>query len=234
MLKILYVVVRTFRKFGCVPSVGVVLILLIVVAFVPFLHVVVVLHRRHDPLGLVGLQQVVCGRLRLDRDHLLDVVIRRGRVHVGGQLRGRGCGHTGTAVPHPGTLHLGRSCSCWRIVLIADGRSARLRLGPGPARAAPVLGEPLHLQVLRHGQEGVELLLGDVDLASVHEIQHGHQVVIEDALEVEEGMLVRVPPEDCAEEGGAGSDDHFVCFYLVVVTHESHVEEVFLLSDVIE
>ena len=75
---------------------------------------------------------------------------------------------------------------------------------------------------------------GNVDLALVHEMEYGDQVVIEDALEVQKRMLVRVPPEDCAEEGGAGSDDHFVGLYLVVVTHESHVEEVFLLSDVIE
>ena len=36
-----------------------------------------------------------------------------------------------------------------------------------------VLSEALDLEVLRDGEEGIELLLGNVNLALVHELEHG-------------------------------------------------------------
>ena len=68
-----------------------------------------------------------------------------------------------------------------------------LRSGPS---VLTVLSEALDLEVLRDGEEGIELLLGNVNLALVHKLEHGDQVVIEDALEVQKRMLVRVPPQD--------------------------------------
>ena len=68
-------------------------------------------------------------------------------------------------------------------------------LRPGSSVLA-VLSETLDLEVLRDGEEGIELLLGNVNLALVHELEHGDQVVIEDALEVQKRRLVRVPPQD--------------------------------------
>ena len=62
-------------------------------------------------------------------------------------------------------------------------------------------GEALHLEVLRHGEEGVELLLCHVHLAVVHEVEDGDQVGVLDALEVEQRVLVAVPPQDRPEEG---------------------------------
>ena len=43
-------------------------------------------------------------------------------------------------------------------------------------------------------------------------------------------MLVPVPPEHCAEEGGAGRENDFVGLQLLVVAGQGHVEEVFVLS----
>ena len=76
-------------------------------------------------------------------------------------------------------------------------RLARLGgcLGSGSS-VLPVLSEALDLEILRDSEEGIELLLGNVNLALVHELEHGDQVVIEDALEIKQRMLVRVPPQD--------------------------------------
>ena len=66
------------------------------------------------------------------------------------------------------------------------------------------LRQPLHFQVFSHSKEGIELFLSNIHLAVIHEVQDGDKVGILDAFQVQEGMLVPVPPEDCAEEGGAG------------------------------
>ena len=44
-------------------------------------------------------------------------------------------------------------------------------------------------------------------------------------------MLVGVLPEDIAEEGAAGGDDHLVSFDLIVITGQSYVEKVFLVPE---
>ena len=66
------------------------------------------------------------------------------------------------------------------------------------------LRQPLHFQVFSHSKEGIELFLSNIHLAVIHEVQDGDKVGILDAFQVQEGMLVPVPPEHCAEEWGAG------------------------------
>ena len=68
----------------------------------------------------------------------------------------------------------------------------------------------------------------------VHEIQHSHQFLVLDAFQVEERMLVPIPPENCLEEGGAGGEDDLVRLQLVVLAGEGHVEEIFVLSKLFE
>ena len=75
-----------------------------------------------------------------------------------------------------------------------------VRRRPRLGLVAVVLGEALHLQLLGHGQEGVELLLRYVHLAVVHEVEDGHEFSVVDALEVEERVRVGVPLQDGPEE----------------------------------
>lgn len=50
-------------------------------------------------------------------------------------------------------------------------------------------GEPLDLESRRGLEEGWQLLLGDVDLTSVHELQDGLQVKVGDVFENDDGVL---------------------------------------------
>lgn len=65
-----------------------------------------------------------------------------------------------------------------------------------------------HLQVLCHREEGAELCLSNVDLSVVHEVEDGEDALVLDALQVEQGVAVRVPLQHCAEERGAGRENH--------------------------
>ncbi len=49
-------------------------------------------------------------------------------------------------------------------------------------------------------------------------------------LEVEERVLVLVPPEDILEEGGAGGEHHLVGGNVRVLARQRHVEEVLVLA----
>jgi hypothetical protein len=93
------------------------------------------------------------------------------------------------------------------------------------------LCQTLHPEVLGHREEGVELLLGHVDLAHVHEVQHGEELLVLDTLQVQERVLVGITPEDIPEEWGACTEDNFVRLNLTVVTSKGHVKEVFFFSE---
>ena len=47
-------------------------------------------------------------------------------------------------------------------------------------------------------------------------------------------MLVRISSENISEEGTAGRNDHFMCLYLIVVTGESKIKEVLVISQLSE
>ena len=54
------------------------------------------------------------------------------------------------------------------------------------------------------------------------------------SLQVEERVLMRVPPQNFSEEGAAGSDDDLVGLQLRILTGESHIKKIFLFPQVPE
>ena len=96
------------------------------------------------------------------------------------------------------------------------------------------LSETLDLELLCHGEEGVELFLGHVHLAVVHEVEDGQEVGVLHPPQVEEGVGVGVPLQNGPEEGRAGREDHLVGLDLLIVTCQGHIEEVFVFSQLSE
>ena len=69
----------------------------------------------------------------------------------------------------------------------------------------------------------------------IHEVEDGLKVRILDPLEVEQRMLVLVPPENVAEEGRACGQDDLVCGHLLVIlARKRHVEKVLIVPDLSE
>ena len=54
------------------------------------------------------------------------------------------------------------------------------------------MSESFDLEVLRHSKEGSKVLLGDVDLAVIHEVENTNKVGGFDTLQVHQGMVVLV------------------------------------------
>ena len=71
-----------------------------------------------------------------------------------------------------------------------------------------------HSELLSNSKEGVEVVLGDVDLTMVHEVEHALHVPVGDSLQVEhQGTLLAgrlVSPQDGTEERTACREDHLV------------------------
>ena len=92
------------------------------------------------------------------------------------------------------------------------------------ARTAPrdVLptGQSFHLQLLSNSKEAVEVRLGHVDLPVVDKAQHCFQIRELDPFHVDERMAVLNFPQNFLEEGGAGSQNHPVCFNLLISTDQ--------------
>ena len=57
------------------------------------------------------------------------------------------------------------------------------------------LSQALHLEIFGDCQERIEVFLSNVDLAMVHEVEHAQQVAVLHPLEVEQGVVVGVPPQ---------------------------------------
>ena len=62
------------------------------------------------------------------------------------------------------------------------------------------LGQALDLEILGKHQEGVEILLCNVDLAVVDEVDKGLEVSELDASKIDERMMMWEPPENVSEE----------------------------------
>ena len=95
--------------------------------------------------------------------------------------------------------------------------------------------EPLHLELLRHLQEGVELVRGDEDLPVVHELEDVLDVGELHAGQVDDGVVaVSVLGEDGAQLGAAGSEDHPVCRHLLLSTGQTDVHHLLVVPDITE
>ena len=85
-----------------------------------------------------------------------------------------------------------------------------------------------HSELLSNSKEGVEVVLGDVDLTMVHEVEHALHVPVGDSLQVEhQGTLLAgrlVSPQDGTEERTACREDHLVALQdlTVVMEGEDH------------
>ena len=73
--------------------------------------------------------------------------------------------------------------------------------------------------------------LSHIHLSLVHEVEYREQLLVFDALEVEEGMLVRIPTKDVPEERTASREDDFVSLHLGIITGEGDIKEVLLLTE---
>ena len=93
-----------------------------------------------------------------------------------------------------------------------------------------MLCQSFHLEILGHSEKSVELVLGNVHLAVVHERDDGEQLTMVDPFQIKKRVLVRVPFQDGSEERGASGQDHLVSFDLLVLTGQGHVEEVFVVA----
>ena len=158
------------------------------------------------------------GGLLLDWDNLLNVVVH---CHVcGGRDEGAGAG--GGGYHRSLGLRLGWFEWFW------------LRLAGLLGSTALVLSQTLHSEILSHGEEGVEFVLGHVHLPVIHEVEHSLEVGVTDPLHVEERMLVRVPPENVLEERTAGGEDDFVSVDLFIIAGQGHIKEIFVFSQLSE
>ena len=81
----------------------------------------------------------------------------------------------------------------------------------------------LYLKILSQLEEAVEILLSDADLAMIDEVDDGLEVREGDTAEVDERMLVAVPPENRLEKRTGGAEDDFVSRHLVCVAGKSDV-----------
>jgi len=116
-------------------------------------------------------------------------------------------------------------------VLLVERRGAvrRRRFG-GRRSSRAVLCEALYLQILSYSKEGIEFLLGHIDLAMVDEVKDGDKVGILDPFEVEEWMFMTISPKYCSEEWGAGRQDDLVSLDLVLVASEGDIEKVLVFT----
>jgi len=91
----------------------------------------------------------------------------------------------------------------------------------GVSSARGALGQAFHSELLSNSKEGVEVILGDVDLTMVHEVEHALHVPVGDSLQVEhQGTLLAgrlVSSQDGTEERTACREDHLVSLKLLVL-----------------
>jgi hypothetical protein len=53
-----------------------------------------------------------------------------------------------------------------------------------------------------------ESILGDVDLAAVHEVECGQEILVGNATQIDQRVWVRILSQDMSEEGTAGCKNH--------------------------
>lgn len=121
------------------------------------------------------------------------------------------------------------------FVALRDGDEERLGLGDGLGNQRLlgddflVFGQPTHLQHLRDVEERRKRILADGNLAFVHELDDGRQVVELDVLENDDGVLTGVLHEGLAKVRAAHAKDDFVRPQTLPIAAERHIREEFIL-----
>jgi len=93
-----------------------------------------------------------------------------------------------------------------------------------------ILRESLHLKILCHGQEAVQILLVNVSFPLVDEVQQMDQLGALDPPEVEKGVLMLVLGQHLLEDRATGGEDEFVSLHLIVFTGQSYIAEVLFVA----
>ena len=96
------------------------------------------------------------------------------------------------------------------------------------------LSQSLDFQPLSSLQKCRQLILGNIHLASVHELQDGRQMGEGDVFEDDDGVLGGVLLQQSFEVGAAGRENHLVSLGALAVTGEGHVTEGLLVPQVLE
>jgi len=110
----------------------------------------------------------------------------------------------------------------------------RVAGGLGLTAGRIVLCESFDSEVLCDREEGIEFLLSHVNLSVVHEVEHSQKVGVFHAFQVQKWMLMGILPQHAPEEGAARGQDHLVGLDLIIITGQSHVEEVFVFTEFAE
>ena len=69
------------------------------------------------------------------------------------------------------------------------------------------------------------------ELCLIHEVHQSRQLRVANPLEIEQRVLVRVSPQHCFEEGGAGREQQLVSGNLAIFTTKGHVEKVLVRAN---
>merc|ERR1712001_33229 len=96
------------------------------------------------------------------------------------------------------------------------------------------LSQSLDFQPLSSLQKCRQLILGNIHLASVHELQDGRQMGEGDVFEDNYGMLGRVLFQQGLEVGTTGGEDHLVSLAALTIAGNRHVTEGLLIPQVFE
>jgi len=79
-----------------------------------------------------------------------------------------------------------------------------------------------------------ELVLGDVDLSSVHELQDGGEVLEGHVLQNDDGVLGGVLLQKSLEVGAACRQDHLVGLAALAIAGDGHVSEGLFIPEMLE
>lgn len=96
------------------------------------------------------------------------------------------------------------------------------------------IGQSAYLQHLSNTQQRPDLILTHIDLTLVHEFNGRLHFGPLHVAHNDDRMLARIVEEQRLEVGAARGQHHFVCLYRVSVAGERHIDERFVLQQLIE
>ncbi|KAH9402817.1 hypothetical protein TYRP_015574 [Tyrophagus putrescentiae] len=171
---------------------------------------------------------------------------RGGGNSGGGGVEGRTAISTSDTCVHSICIcrrRVGRSIGRRRITIhLLDRRSGRagavsITTAAGK-EVAPVLlihiRQALHLQRLGGLQQRPQLRVADVDLAAVHEVNDGAQVLVAHVLQYHNRVLAGIVEEQITKVGAAGAQHQLVRLQAEAVAGERHIDEALVAQQLVE